>query len=196
LEYFEALTHGDLNDDSLCYIGVGPEGMTKGDGRMSIGTAGRKLMPVPAHIRLQDKHLGLKLPGFIGNSMNYLIFNAAGRALIEQNCAGQRIEYLPFDLINHKGRVHSSDYAIINPLAKIDVLNEVASTIARSADDGRILNVSKVVLDPDKLVNAPHLFRLVQKPVIYLMSQQLIDALKAAGVNNLAYKAVPQQARS
>lgn len=194
MEYVKVETHGNVNDASLCFVSSGPEGMLKGDTRMCQGLAARKLMPSPAVIRLRDEYPGIKLAGFIGNLPGYLIFNSIGRSIIEQHCARQKIEYLPFDLINHKGRLHSSDYCIVNPLAGFDALNLEASVIDRSPDGGKILDISRIVLDSTKLASAPPLFRLVQKPIVYVMSQALIEALKTAKVNNIAYRPLLQQA--
>ena len=193
MDYVRVETTGNLNNARLCIISTGPEGMARGDTRMAVGLAARKLMPSPARIRLQSKYRGLQLAGFIGNTPGYLIFNSIGRAIIEKACVGQKIEYLPFELINHKGRVHSTDYAMINPVGGFDALNEEASTISRAATDGRILDVPVIVLDTRKLEDAPPLFRLAQKPTVYVMSEALIDEFKAAKVDNLAYRHLPQR---
>lgn len=194
MEYLQALTHGNLNDTSLCFISSPPEGMGKGDWRMTLGERARRLVPVPTRIRLQDMHPGTKLPGFIGNTPGYLIFNAKGRAIIEAHSPGQKIEFLPFELINHKGRLHSADYCIVNPIGGFDALNVHASTLRRSAKDGSITGVTNIVLDSQKLQTAPALFRLAQKTIVYILNRELFEALKAAGVNNLACRVLPQQA--
>ncbi len=160
---------------------------------MSLGKAARKLFPANARIQLREEHPGIKLPGFIGNRPGYLIFSRRAKEIIEKLSEGQKIEYLNFSLINHKGHVHSNDYFIINPVGGFDALNVKASEIIRADDDGRVLDVPTIVLDSTKLERAPHLFRLGQKPIVYLISAALRAALVEANVTNLICLRVPQR---
>ncbi len=196
MNFYSLETSGDLNDPSFCYIAQPPEGMIRGEARMGLGKPVRKLFPENAQIRLLEEHPGIQLPGYVGNQPGYLIFSSAGRTIIQRLCPKQKIEYLSFTLINHKGRVHSTDYCIVNPLGDFDALNEVASTIRYAHDDGRILSVAKVVLDPVKLKDAPHLFRLEHKPTLYVLSQTLRNALAESNVSNIVYRPLSVQPRS
>ena len=195
MNFYSLETGGDLNDPALCFIAQPPEGMTRGNQRMGLGKPVRKLFPQNAQIRLLEEHPGIKLPGYLGNQPGYLIFSSAGRAVIQRLCPKQKIEYLNFTLVNHKGRVHSTDYCIVNPLGSFDALNEIASTIKYAQDDGRILSVAEVVLDSVKLENAPHLFRLKHKPILYVLSQALRDAFAEANVSNIVCRPLPAQPR-
>ena len=68
-----------------------------------------------------QKNPGVKLPSLIGNTISYLIVNAEMKDTIIEYCPEDEvdIEILPFTLINHKKRVHSKDYWIINPIGYI-----------------------------------------------------------------------------
>ena len=68
------------------------------------------------------------------------------------------LEVFPFTLINHKGRVHSRDYVFLNPLGTFDCLN-MKLTQCKRYSSGKIMKITKFVLDRDKIAKAPDLFR-------------------------------------
>lgn len=82
---------------------------------------------------------------------------------------------MPLAIYNHKGRLASSDYFIVNPLGTVDALDLERSQIEWLGSD--IVEIEKRVLDPEKLKGAPDLFRLKEEPSAYVISQRLIAKL-------------------
>lgn len=103
---------------------------------------------------------GIRLATLIGNSVNYLIVHKAFVDIVKNTNCGE-IEFWPMEIINHKGRCHSRDYWIINPIGTIDCMDEQASQVTHSkSTPGRLLSIEKLVLREDRLANAPDIFRV------------------------------------
>lgn len=182
MDYFKLEPTGNLNDHSLFYF-EDPFNAVRHMSNLWVGSRVTKHMPKHP-VLVSHRRGATTLTGFAGGSCGGLVVSAKARAVIETWCAKQKIEYFRCALHSKEGKVLSSDYSIINPLGGFDALDDTCSTIAR-ADDGRILSISTVILDPVKLQTAPHLFRLKQKPTMLILSSALVDALVAAGVGNL-----------
>src|SRR5207302_1272588 len=106
---------------------------------------------------------GIKLASLLGNTQSYLIVNTEVKNVIVEHCTLSELEVLPFTLYNHKKRIHSSDYWIVNPIGYLDCVNRAASNIRYlSTDPTKIVAVRKFVLDTKRLENAPDLFRVVE----------------------------------
>lgn len=131
--------------------------------------------------RMSDEYGGLKLPSLVANTNNMLVLERSLKDIIE--ATGVAVECLPFVLLNHKGRVASRDYFIINPLGNRDCLNLEASEIEWMEDE--VVELRKPVLDPEKLKDAPDIFRIKQDREQIVISHKLADALKQAKPTNI-----------
>jgi hypothetical protein len=69
------------------------------------------------------------------------------------------VEFWPFTLINHKGRVHSKNYRFVVPVHQFDAINEELSELDRTKN-GVVIGIDRLVLDNSKLDNAPDMFRI------------------------------------
>lgn len=184
MDYFLFETTGNLNDESLCLIEDCPEGLEKKDYTLQLGQPCLPYFPESAVIRLREENRGIKLTHIIGNTKSYFIGSKLVKEIIELHCPNQNIEYLPFTLYNHKSRVHSTDYFIINPIGGFDCLNLAASGAVYSNKDGRLLTLKNYVLDTNKIKKAPHLFRIDVESYNYVVSEALAQAFVDGGVTN------------
>lgn len=190
MDYFRIMTGGDLNNQDLCLVEGYPDGMGLKGARLALGAPAARYFPDDATFKLKPENPGLKLSGLLGNLDNNLMLNSAGVDAVRELMKGEDVEFLHFILLDHKGRVHSDDYWIINPLGTRDCLHYGESNIKRN-DEGDVLLIKKFVLDKQKLGGAPALFRIQEDPTEYVMSEELIKALGAADVKNvLGYKLV------
>ena len=191
MDYFVWDTGGNVDDPTLCFIDDPPEGMGLHAAKLSLGKPAKPYMPEDPRIVLRKENPGLALPGFIGNTRGMLIFSRAGLDVIEQLCKGQSYEVFPFSLIDHKKRVHTADYVIVNPLDMVECLDDAASGVERD-EHGEIESVGKLVLSRSKVENAPHMFRIKEKRVKTVFSEALGKAFVAAGVTNVRGTRLPQ----
>jgi hypothetical protein len=184
MDYFLLSTTGDLNDEKLVLIDDGPEGMGRQTFRLSRGEQAAKHFPAKAKVTLRAENPGIKLSGLLRNTKNFLIGSSAAKDVITRLCHDLDIEFLAFTLVNHKGRVHSTDYWFINPIGGLDCLAENECGIEYD-DDGDVVSIERYVLDAGKIADAPHLFRIDKQPTRYVISKTLGEALGAGGVTNV-----------
>lgn len=95
----------------------------------------------------------------------------------------RHVEYLPISIINHKGKVASSDYFIVNPVGLVDALDLKASEPDyNSIKEDMIDSVVRIVLNPKRLDPERKVFRLKGFFSPVLIEKGLADAMKAAGM--------------
>jgi hypothetical protein len=83
------------------------------------------------------------------------------------------VQYLPLAIYNHKKRLASDDYFIVNPLGTMDVLDTSVSEIEYL--DGEVVEITKYVLDPQKVMQVPDVFRIKEEPEAYVVSERVVD---------------------
>lgn len=177
-----------LADKSYCVLGDLPDSVRGLSYRMSRGIAMGKDYPKDVQWRMSDDFGGIKLPSLVSNIDTILVVERKLKDVFE--ATGVEMECLPFDLINHKGRVASRDYFIVNPLGNLDCLNLEKSDIEWMDDE--VVALRKPVLDPDKLKGAPDIFRIKQDREQIVISHQLADALKQVKPTNVYLFSVEQ----
>jgi hypothetical protein len=129
---------------------------------------------------------GVKLSSLLGTTRNMMIAHRALRELVEERCKGVEIEYLPFALYDHRKRLYSTDYCIINPLGTLDCL-DVKKTDAVWDDERpeRMSLLREPFLDRKKVAKAPQLFRILQKPAQLIVGPELGVAIGKAKLSNV-----------
>jgi hypothetical protein len=141
--------------------------------------------PADARIYLQPESPGIKLPSFLGNQVGYLIVNTAMKTAMEAFDLGN-VELLPFTLYDHKKRVLSKDYWIVNPIGSLERLSRGASVIKLLDNDpNQIIAVKKFVLDAKKVAQGSDLFRVAEARFQYFVSERIAAAWQAGKFTNV-----------
>ena len=193
MNFFLLDTLADHGRGDLCFTDKLPNGIGSSTYRLAEGDSLREAFSgdVPEiQWQLGDDFPGLKLASFIGNTGRFFAVHQDAANVIQQHRIGEA-EVVPFTLYNHRGRVHSRDYVFVNPLGSVDCLNTAASVIRR-ANSGRVLSISKVVLDADKPLDQRDLFRIREKPRGYVLSERLVTALAANQFTNFTINPLEQ----
>lgn len=179
-------TAGQLGNPDLVMLDEFVEGILIKSYLVCFGRRVGALYPTDARIRMTETRTGLRLSDLLGNTKNMLMVSSRLRKVIEEVCRDVEIEYLPFTIIDHRGRPFSSDYTIVNPIGTLDCLDHAASgTVWGKDDPTRIITVKEYVLDPRKVEMAPPLFRIAGDPTELVVTQVLADALKPHKFTNL-----------
>ncbi len=132
--------------------------------------------PEDASVTMDPKKQGIQLPDLIGNYNRMLVVSQRFKEALASVNTG-KIEFLPLTIINHKGRIASTDYFIINSLEIWDVADRDASEIEYF--EGDVVSVDELVIDHQKAKKAPDIFRLEEDPTFLLFNENLLDALSA-----------------
>lgn len=184
MRYFEINTLGDDQDRSLAFADRGVEDCPDA-GRMAAGDPIGAKYPADPRIYLQIESPGLKLPSLLGNTAGYLIVSTPMKTILEAFDLG-RVELLPFALYDHRKRLFSKDYWIVNPVGTVDCVSRDASEIEYLPEDPeRIVTVTRFVLDSKRLQAAPDLFRVPEDPYHYFVSERIPAAWHGKGFTNL-----------
>ncbi|ATB51334.1 imm11 family protein [Corallococcus macrosporus] len=131
--------------------------------------------PANARVYMTDRYSGIQTPDLVENACGMLIVSKRVKEVLERTIMAT-VEYLPLTICNHKKRVASSDHFIVNPIGTVDCLNLKASDIVYHED--KVVAVRDFVLDPAKLEHAPPLFRVQEDSYAYIMSEQILEALR------------------
>ncbi|MDH5228521.1 MAG: hypothetical protein OEZ58_05485 [Gammaproteobacteria bacterium] len=182
--FFQLNVMGDDQDTSLVFLDTDPVELVDHSYRVAKGLSMLGRLDEPLIFTMQLESPGIKLPSLIGNIMGYLILTSRGKEIVEK--LEPNGEYYSIVIINHKGRVHSEDHWIINPLSIHSCLHTGKSRITYlQSQPDLVVSLDEIVLDKNKLVPESHIFRLKEDPRCYVISETLAAALQSASLNNV-----------
>jgi hypothetical protein len=178
-------------EPQFCVIDGLPTGKNLDDVKAANPTRGeqaRHVYPPDARVYMSPMFGGMQLPDIVCNTESLLIVHKRVKEVMER-VNGGATEYLPLAIYNHKRRLASADFFVVNPLGTHDVLDLDASDIERD-EDGDVVHVNKMVLDPKKLRTAPDLFRPDEDVEAYIISKKIATELVnfSPPVTNLHYR--------
>ncbi len=181
-----------MDDLDLCILDRNPDDIGVYYSSLVYGIKVVEHYPEHAVIRMSDDRDGLKLQNLLGNTSSFLIVDKKVKEVIE-NKSKEEIEYLSFDLLDHKGRVHSSDYFIINPIGDRDCLNYDLSEIEYfEGDVNEVIDIKRYVLDSRKLKDQPTIFRIKEEPTEYVISEDIVNLFIANKFTNILTTEIEQ----
>lgn len=166
----------------FCFLREVPDGTDDLSYRMATGHRMGADWPTDARVRMSPDKPGIVLPSVIGNTNAFLIVHADLKQVIAAARVGE-IEWLPLSIVDHKQRIASSAYWIVNPIGTVDCIDRAASTIEWLDDE--IVDVEEYVFDAARVADAPALFRIGGTPRTYVMSEELASRCLAIDPTNL-----------
>jgi len=122
--------------------------------------------------------------------------NAGGIGVISQNIKDflvnekvNDVEFLPVTILNHKGRIASKDYYILNPLVVCDCIDIDGSYVDWNAiKKDMIDSCEQLVLKEDAVSIEYKVFRPKFLPIIILVRTEIAKRLREAGFTGLYFK--------
>lgn len=184
MKYFRVDTLGDLKNKDLCVLHGNPSPLGTEYVRLIDGHPTAGLDASVVTMEMSEEVPGIELPTFIGNTSRFLMAASDAVEIVRRH-DGANTEYMPFQVLDHRGRVAGSDHSFVNPLTVLDALHRGESDLMFFKDTDRIIKVKKIVLDGAPLEDAPGLFRIEHDRRSYVMSEALVDDLRAADATNL-----------
>lgn len=180
-------TMGNANNRDLCFLTRFVESIEAKSWCTHHGERLSPFYPEDARILMSPEHPGIKLSALLGNERSMLIASPGLKEAIQKHCKNE-IEYLPFTLYDHRKRVFSEDYSIINPIGTFDCLDLKASDIAWSQKEpDRVLRIREYVLDRAKMQAAPQLFRIDKNPSVYVIGRELAREIYDRKLTNILW---------
>lgn len=188
LRFFKLSASGKLGDPDLCMLDRLVKGLGMYVARVGLGKRARDVYPEDARVYMSEDAPGIRLSPLLGNLCNTLLMSSELRDVVEKHCKNE-IEYLPFTLYDHRKRVYSRDYWIVNPIGTFDCLDFQASEIVWGSKDATaVIRVNKHVLDRKKVQDAPQLFRVDKDPMAYVLRYELAKEISDRRFANIYWK--------
>ena len=98
------------------------------------------------------------------------------------------VEYLPLTIVNHKKKVASTDYFILNPPSVVDCIDIEASEVKWNAIDKTLINRCKqLVLKEANVPKNVKVFRPKHLPTAILIRSELAKTLEESGLTGLYF---------
>jgi hypothetical protein len=155
--------------------------LTEGISRMAGWPASavcRMSAEYPKDIELSDNLYGTDL----------IVISARVKKVLD----GERVhevEYLPVQIINHKRKVASTDYYIVNPPSTIDCIDLDASEVTWNKIEPDMINrCRRLVIDPARVPASLQVFRPMHAPYLVLLRSSLAERLKDARLSGLRFR--------
>lgn len=191
MRFFKLSCMGDPDDDNLCFLDNFLDEHEGLSARAALGRRFGKDYPKDAKLFMNRENPGIKLSPLLGNSRNMIVGSRDFKEALEKHCTNQ-IEYLPFTLYDHRKRVHSRDYFIINPIGTFDCLDFKESVIKWDDEaPDEIISIHKTVLDRKKMKDAPQFFRIDRAPTAYVVGLEVAREFKARNFSNIFWAELP-----
>jgi hypothetical protein len=104
-----------------------------------------------------------------------------------------RVEFLPVEVVNHKGRVEEREYYILHPLDMVDCIDLVASGVEwnRIAPD-RISRCKSLVLNPKAIPECFSIFRPKHWGRLILIREDLVEKLRRLDFEGLYFRPIEE----
>jgi hypothetical protein len=167
------LNLNNVIEPSFCFVDTLPTGTGLDNvdaANPSRGEPAAAVYPADARVFMSPRFGGMELPDFVCNTRGLMIVHRRVKEVVERVQRGAT-EYLPVAIYNHKRRLASAEYFVVNPIGTYDVLDLEASDI--EWDDGEVVHVNQMVLDAKKVKQAPDLFRPNEDPSAYIISRKI-----------------------
>lgn len=130
----------------------------------------------------------VKLADNIFNLDRMLVVSKSLKEIVESE-SPPFTEFLPVSIYNHKGRVASTEYFIINPFDLQDCIDQNQSKLKWNKIDPELISgCYNLVISPEKIEENRLLFRPKYLPTIVLVREDLVDMIKAKGFTGIRFK--------
>jgi len=128
-----------------------------------------------------------KLYALQSNALGLLVISKELKAVFD-SVGCDNIEYLPISILNHRGKLASSDYSIANVLHPMDAMDRKNSIYKMNPLLPTQVNMlSKLVLLEDRIPPERHLFRLTNAPRVYLVTETLKRAVEKKKLDGMLF---------
>jgi hypothetical protein len=159
--------------------------------RLSEGVSYADSFPEEAYFPMDPAYpKDIKLADNIRSRGGIVVVSKRLKAFLEDQ-RPPHVEFLPVSIRNHKDRVASSEYFIVNPYEVVDCIDTEASTITwGSIDPDNIIHCPTLVLSETAINDRLLLFRPRYKTSTVLVKGDLVEALRDESFTGLHFVSV------
>jgi len=165
----------------FCRVG-NPNGV-EDDYELTQGIARSDGFPSDAFFAMDKRHpKRVALPDSVSNNDQLVLVSRKLKEFVESRKPRQ-VEYLQVAIRDHRGRVASPDYFIVNPLIVVECIDTKRSKLTWNAMEPTLIAgvVDLVLQDDVKIERGVLLFRPKHLENVVMVTADLADAVGAAG---------------
>ena len=119
---------------------------------------------------------------------NYRVISSRLKEALLPLAGKSNIEFLPVSILNHKGRVASNGYFILNPLDIVDCIDvEQSGVVWNSIDPTLISNCEKFVLKEETVPNGLVVFRPKFMSGTILIRKEVADKITTENFTGISF---------
>jgi hypothetical protein len=131
-----------------------------------------------------------QLPDYVKNLHGHVIVSPAFEAVL-MKLQQAHFEALPMKIVGLDGEVASAEHRYLNLFPLIDAVDQEKSGLQwNPIDPSRIMGCDPLVLDEERIPPDLHFFRLGRMPSTLVMSDALVQAIKAAALTGIKFERV------
>lgn len=120
---------------------------------------------------------------------NYAVISEALKDKIATLASSSTLEFLPVSILNHKGRVASKDYFILNPIGWVNCIDiEKSGVVWNALDESDISRMKQLVLKDGAIPADADIFRPQHLLPTILVRRSLADQLTTNGFTGLYFR--------
>ena len=99
-----------------------------------------------------------------------------------------RLEYLAVSIRDHKGRIASKDYYVLNPIDPVECLDDESSVAEPSLIlPDEIDSVQTLVLNVERIDPKREIFRIARFPIVTVVHRRLAEAIDQQGFTGVRW---------
>lgn len=191
MNYFVMVWDLDLEDSAI--LSEHPHSIKAQASMFQRGMPLKDWMPAKAHYRMSNRYPDRRaLIAFQTNTLDLLVVSHEARETLAPQPV-QEMEFLPIVILDHRDKVASTDYFILNLLGSVDCMDREKSVYKNSPLNPSVFNsCRKLVLHEDRIPAGTELFRLTNGPTTYIASQELKERVVSRGLQGMKFVPVEQ----
>ena len=172
-------------EEGFCVL-QSPEGIEKAY-QLNRGIARAEGWPSDVVCRMDPEYpKDIQLADNLYGTLYIVISNRIKQLLLSEIVS--KVEFLPVSIRNHKGRIASKDYFIMNPLDVVSCIDLDKSFVRWNHIKNDLINsCNQLVLNEDIIPESCKVFRPKFLPTEILISDELVEKLKNANFTGLNF---------
>jgi len=179
-------------DPKNCVVDKMPAGTTQ-EFRIKAGEKMGTRFPKRAAMRMSKDYPGQRVTDAIANTFDFFMVSDRLKNVVAA-MRPDAVEFLRFDLENHKKAAVAGDFWIVNLLGSIACVDAKGTEGKKSSiEPDQYLLLKRLQIVASAVPKGVHLFRLGEMTSKIVASAAFVDAAKQAGVRGLRYIAMGEK---
>ena len=185
MDYF-AIQHDESR--KYCHLGGQPEEVADLCYRLIEGIAFGDTYPDDGAFTMSPNSGGIVAPDFIKNPFGYFVISDKLRSLVDRVSPNFDVEFLTTSIVDHRGRKLDEAFFIMNLLATVDCVDQDNTEAQGDKLEPQFFQwIDRLVIEPTRVAEDQHLFRLTQFPKLHLASDWFRTECADSGITGMSF---------